>query len=203
MLNAVIGLTGGIASGKTTASAFFRDQGIPVVDADVIAHRLTGPGAEGSLAVAKHFGSTFLAPDGSMDRPKMRALIFSNPASKTELEDILHPMIAREARAQIEALHAEHPIVIFDCALLLESKRWRDLVDLVLVIDAGEETRIARLALRNSFTREEAQAIIRAQLPSDKLCEAADMVVVNESDPESFLLSLTDLYKKWLDGEIR
>lgn len=199
MLHAVIGLTGGIASGKSTASAYFQDQGIPVVDADRIAHELTAPGAAGTQAVRKHFGETFIDATGAMDRQKMRSLVFSDPAAKEKLESLLHPLIEHEARSRIEALSKTHPLVIFDCALLLENERWRHLVDRVLMIDASEETRIGRLARRNGFSREQAQAIIRAQMPADSMRELADTVVVNEADPQSFLLSLTDLYKKWTE----
>ena len=92
--------------------------------------------------------------------------------------------------------------MIFDCALLLQSEKWRELVGEVVVIDACEETRISRLAKRNGFSREEALAIMRAQLPREALLEQADTVIVDEGDPEDFLLSLTDLYKKWLDDPL-
>ena len=198
----IIGLTGGIASGKTTACAYFRDQGIPIVDADVIAHEITAPNAEGTLTVAKAFGEDFIDERGAMNRAKMRALVFSNPETKEKLEALLHPLIQAKAKAQIEEAAKTHPTVIFDCALLLQSEKWRELVGEVVVIDACEETRISRLAKRNGFSREAALAIMRAQLPREALLEQADTVIVNEGDPEDFLLSLTDLYKKWLDDPL-
>lgn len=200
-MTTIIGLTGGIASGKTTASAYFRDQGVPIIDADEIAHNLTAAHAPGSAAVANAFGPEFLDEYGAMDRRKMRELVFSDPAAKAKLEAILHPLIQERAAAAIKEAAKDHPMVIFDCALLLENERWRQLVDKVVVIDACDETRIARLAKRNGFSREEALAIIHAQLPREALISQADVVVVNEGEPQEFLLSLTDLYKKWALGQ--
>ncbi len=197
MSSKVIGLTGGIASGKTTASAYFQDLGIPVIDADVIAHELTAPGALGSIAVAADFGADYLDSTGAMDRVKMRHLVFSNPDAKARLEAILHPMIRNRAEDAISAAKRHAKLVIFDCALLLEKPLWRTLVDEVLVIDADEEVRIERLAKRNGFSHDEAARIIAAQLPRDALLAAADTVVTNNTGPEEFLLKLASVYKVW------
>ena len=121
----VIGLTGGIGSGKSTAAAVFRSLGVPVVDADAISRALTGPGAEGSLAVARRFGEDFLDENRAMNRARMRELVFSNPEARRELEALLHPLIGRDVLRAFSSLSPDTPYAVFDCPLLLENKTWR------------------------------------------------------------------------------
>lgn len=193
----IIGLTGGIASGKSMASAFFRAKGLVVVDADQIARTLTQAHAEGSVAVAQHFGPAYLDQEGAMDRRAMRELVFQNPQAREQLEAILHPLILHDAQAQLTQALTHHPLVIFDCPLLCSHAYFRDLVDTVLVIDASDETRIARLAERNRFSRQESQRIMTAQLPRTSLLRMAHIVVINEGKPLDFEASLTQLYTSW------
>ena len=190
----IIGLTGGIASGKSTASAFFRAKGLVVVDADHIARTLTQAHAEGSLAVAQHFGLAYLDQEGAMDRRAMRELVFRDREAREQLEAILHPLILRDAQTQLSQALTHYPLVIFDCPLLCSHAYFRDLVDTVLLID---ETRIARLAKRNGFSRQESQRIMAAQLPRTSLLRMAQIVVINEGKPLDFEASLTQLYTSW------
>ena len=141
----VIGLTGGIGSGKSTAAAVFRSLGVPVVDADAISRALTGPGAEGSLAVARRFGDDFLDENRAMNRARMRELVFSNPAAKRELEALLHPLIGRDVLRAFASLSPDTPYAVFDCPLLLENKTWRGFVSRVLVIDLADEASVERV----------------------------------------------------------
>lgn len=119
-MSLIIGLTGGIGAGKSTASAHLRASGLPVVDADAISRALTGPGAAGSLAVAEAFGPEFLTPEGAMDRRRMRELAFRDAGALKRLEACLHPLIGAAVTREFESLSAS-PIVIYDCPLL-----WRD-----------------------------------------------------------------------------
>lgn len=193
----VLGLTGGIATGKSTASAFYASQGLPVIDADRIAHELTGPNAVGSLAVAQHFGKDFLTANGAMDRAKMRECVFHDPHAKARLETILHPLIQQQARAQLDQAKLNHEVVVFDCALLLSQPLWRSLADRILIIEASEALRIARLKIRNGFPREMALAIIRSQQPIREQFSMSHAIIVNEGSLSEFEERLTVLNNLW------
>lgn len=161
----VIGLTGGIGSGKSTAATVFRSLGVPVVDADAISRALTGPGAEGSLAVARRFGEDFLDENRAMNRARMRELVFSNPEARRELEALLHPLIGRDVLRAFSSLSPDTPYAVFDCPLLLENKTWRGFVSRVLVIDLAEEASVERVVRRSGLAPETVRSILRSQLP--------------------------------------
>jgi dephospho-CoA kinase len=192
-----IGLTGGIGSGKSTVAGLFAARGVPIVDADVIAHRITAPGGIAMPAIAQEFGPSFVAPDGALDRAAMRTLIFGDDSAKGRLEAITHPLIRAETgRERQEARGPYHIVVV---PLLVESGSWKTRVDRVLAVDCSVETQIARVMRRNAFTREEVLAIIARQATREVRLAAADDVIVNENVPVGALESQVDtLHRRYL-----
>ncbi|XDJ36268.1 MAG: dephospho-CoA kinase [Burkholderia sp.] len=180
-----VGLTGGIGSGKTTIANRFGARTVTLVDTDAIAHQVTAPDGAAMLPIAAAFGPAFVAADGSLDRAKMRALVFSDEAARKRLEAITHPLIHAETAQQ--AAQASGPYVIFVVPLLVELGTWRSRVDRVLVIDCEVETQIARVMLRNSFTRAQAEAIVARQATREARLAEADDVIVNETAPDAVL----------------
>ncbi|RDU94835.1 dephospho-CoA kinase [Trinickia dinghuensis] len=192
-----VGLTGGIGSGKTTVADLFAAQGAAVVDTDVIAHRVTAPGGAAMPLIEQAFGPRFVAPDGSLDRAKMRALVFSDDAAKARLEAITHPLIRSETEREREA--AQGPYVVIVVPLLVESGTWTSRVDRVLVVDCDVETQIARVIRRNAFAREQVLAIIARQATREARLAAADDVVVNDGTPlEALAREVRRLHRHYL-----
>jgi len=177
----VVGLTGGIGSGKTAVSRAFEALGIPVVDTDVIAHELSAPGAAGQRAVAEAFGPDAVAPDGSLDRAWLRRRAFADPAIRRRLEATLHPLIADEAGARVSAWTTPYGVLVVP--LLLETGRLRPRVDRVLVVDCPEETQVARVRARSGLAEDEVRAIMAAQLPRAARLAQADDVIDNAGAP--------------------
>lgn len=176
-----LGLTGGIGSGKSTVAQMLAARGAAVIDSDAIARSVTAANGSAMPAIAQEFGKEFVAPDGSLDRDRMRALVFSDPSAKLRLEAIVHPLVgsATQAQAQI-ALQAGHTLLVFDVPLLVESPRWRKQVDKVLVVDCSENTQIKRVMERSGLTREAVENIVRAQATRAQRLAAADLTVFNE-----------------------
>lgn len=188
-----IGLTGGIGSGKSTVARVLTGYGAAVIDADAISRQLTAPGGLAVPAIASQFGNQFVTAEGSMNRELMRQLAFDDPASRHRLESIIHPLVRDEVIAQTgRAIAAGRTCLVFDIPLLVESGRWRQEVDRVLVIDCSEATQIDRVTTRNNLTRETVQKIIAGQATRDQRCAAADICIYNDG------LSLESL-----DGLIR
>ena len=176
-----IGLTGGIGSGKSTVANLLAARGAVVVDADAIARAVTAPHGSAMPTIAKTFGNDFVDADGALNRDRMRALAFSDPDAKKRLEAIVHPLVNQETQRQTEAaIQSGYRCVVFDVPLLVESGRWRQQVDRVLVVDCTRETQIARVMARNGMTREMVERIIDAQLPSGVRLAAADWVIRND-----------------------
>ncbi|PXX06749.1 dephospho-CoA kinase [Paraburkholderia tropica] len=173
-----LGLTGGIGSGKSTVADLFAARGVPLVDTDVIAHRITAPGGLAMAPIAAQFGPEFVAADGSMDRARMRALVFSDETARKRLEAITHPLI--RAETERETREANGPYVIVVVPLLVESGAWKSRVARVLVVDCSVETQIGRVMRRNGFSREQVQAIIARQATREARLAAADDVIVND-----------------------
>ena len=174
----LVGLTGGIGSGKTTVANLFAALGVPLVDTDLIAHALTGPDGAAMPAIRQAFGDGVVADDGRMDRSAMRALAFDDPTSRKRLEAILHPMIRAETQRQIAAA-ADSPYAIVVIPLLVESGKPTDWLDRVLVVDCPVETQIERVMRRNRLTRTQVQAIVAAQAERHRRLAAADDIVEN------------------------
>jgi len=174
-----IGLTGGIGSGKSTVARRFATLGALVVDTDALAHALTAPGGDAIPAIAAAFGAGMIAADGAMDRAKMRALAFGQPAERRRLEAILHPMIAAATRAQASRAGAGQAVV-FDVPLLTESGTWRARVDRVLVVDCTNETQVARVTQRSGWTAEAVERAIAHQATRAQRRAIADAVIFND-----------------------
>jgi dephospho-CoA kinase len=173
-----VGLTGGIGSGKSTVADLFAARGVPLVDTDVIAHRVTAAHGAAMAQIAAQFGPEFVAADGSMDRARMRAFVFGDEAARKRLEAITHPLI--RAETERETREAKGPYVMLVVPLLVESGAWKSRVDRVLAVDCSVETQIARVMRRNGFTREQVLAIIARQATREARLAAADDVIVND-----------------------
>ena len=199
----LIGLTGGIACGKTAATDVFRKLGVPVIDADEVSRALTGPGGKALPEVALAFGADMIDAQG-MKRDLMRDIIFSDPKAKEKLESILHPMIKREMFEQLKAVKA--PYVILSVPLLLESGRWADAVKRVLVVDVTEDEQINRLVYDRHMSEEQARAIIDAQISRSKRVAAADDLIDNSGTLEELeekVKGLHQFYLKMAEGELK
>jgi dephospho-CoA kinase len=193
----VVGLTGGIGSGKTFVADLFGQHGATLVDTDVIAHRMTAKNGAAMPAIVREFGEAFVAPDGSLDRAKMRALVFADDRAKARLEGITHPLIRAETAREIAG--ASGPYVITVVPLLVESGNWKSRVNRVLVVDCSVETQIARVMRRNGFTREQVLAIIARQATREARLAAADDVLVNDgSPPEQLAVEIRRLHEAYL-----
>ena len=190
----VIGVTGGIGSGKSAATAFFAEAGIVVVDADVVAREVVEPGTPALTEIGKHFGSDTLQADGSLDRKALRAIIFSNPIEKQWLESLLHPLIRAEIERQLQ--DSTSPYTILSSPLLLETNQ-NEMVDRVLVIDAPEQQQISRTSARDDTNIEAVQAIMATQLSRQQRLQKADDVIVNDSDLDSLKSNVMELHKKY------
>lgn len=175
-----IGLTGGIGSGKSTVARLLVELGdVHLVDTDAISRALTQPAGAALPAIAAHFGPEFVDAAAGLDRAAMRALAFRDPAARTALEAILHPMIGEETVRQAAAARTDQHIV-FDVPLLVESGRWRRQVDRVLVVDCDESTQIARVVARSALTSDAVRAIVAQQATRVQRRAAADAVLHND-----------------------
>jgi dephospho-CoA kinase len=179
----VVGLTGGIATGKSTFAAALRALGVPVVDADALARAAVARGSPGLAAAADAFGPEVIGPDGELDRKRVGALVFGDPAARARLEAIVHPEVRalfERERRHLTALG--HPVAFYDVPLLYEARREGD-VDLAVVVWAPRPVQLARLMTRDGLSQAEAEARLAAQLPVDEKAARADAVVVNDGDP--------------------
>ncbi len=193
-----IGLTGGIASGKTTVSNFFKQFGIEVIDADVISHQVTKPDGTAFQEIISSFGSSVLDENGLIDRKKMRKIIFDDVSKKEMLERIIHPKV-REEMFNLASQSNDHYLII-SVPLLVETGM-NQMMDRTLVIDCSEETQIERLVHRDKITLGEAKSILRNQTNRSTRLKAADDLIVNEknvtlNELEKEVLELNKLYSK-------
>lgn len=176
-----LGLTGGIGSGKSTVLGMLQALGATAIDADAISRATTAAGGAAIPEVARRFGPSFIAPDGALDRSRMREHAYAHPQARRELEAIIHPLVGEEIARQVQAaLAAGARCIVFDIPLLVESGRWRQQLDRVLVVDCEPETQVARVTARSGLSPEEVRAIIAAQAPRGLRLAAADLVVCNE-----------------------
>jgi dephospho-CoA kinase len=191
----VVGLTGGIGSGKSAAADEFARLGATVVDTDAIAHELTEAGGSALPEIARIFGKDFIR-EGKMDRQRMRERVFSDPPAKTSLEGLLHPMIREESKRRIAA--AAGPYVVHVVPLLIESPDYRRRVDRVLVVDAPEATQLARVRARSRLTEDEVRAIIRTQAAREARLAAADDIIDNSGPLDALRNQVAALHQKYL-----
>lgn len=179
-----IGLTGGIASGKSTVVSMLRQYGAAIIDCDIIARDVVLPGSKGLQAVVRAFGPQALLSDGTMNRAYIGSVVFTNPAKKQELEEILFPLIRQEIRTKITQLEkAEEAVAFLDMPLLFEVK-YHSYVDEVWLVYVDAATQLTRLMARNGYTKEEALARIRSQFPIDKKRALSQVIVDNTASLE-------------------
>lgn len=192
----LIGLTGGIGSGKTTVADAFAALGAGVVDTDQIAHQLTAPGGAAMAEIRQQFGEQVLRSDGALDRTAMRALVFTDPLARQRLEAILHPMIGARARADLAALTTPYRIVVVP--LLVEGRHWLHEVDRVLVVDCPEAEQIQRVVQRSQLEPAQVEAILHAQATRQRRLEHADDVIDNSRDPAALDAQVQALHANYL-----
>ncbi|GJC05037.1 dephospho-CoA kinase [Aeromonas hydrophila] len=192
----VVAITGGIGSGKTTVANQFAELGIEVVDADVIAREVVEPGTPALAAIAAHFGSEVITPDGQLDRRRLRERVFTDPQAKGWLNALLHPLIRTEMQRQCAA--ARSPYCLLVVPLLVEN-RLTALANRVLVIDVDEATQLERTCRRDGVSREQAQAILAAQASRAERLAAADDVLDNQNGtPEAIKSRILALHETYL-----
>lgn len=196
----IIGLTGGIASGKTTVAAIFERLGAPVVDADKLAREVVEPGTPGHAAIVEAFGPQVLAADGSIDRAALGCIVFRNPEARKILEGVTHPAIGSRAVALLEKLRSEgHPVVFYVAPLLIEAGI-TSRVDEVWVVYVDAATQVLRLMERDRITREEAERKIACQMPIEEKRKHAKVVIDNGGSREDTERTVWALWEEIMGG---
>ncbi len=196
----ILGLTGGIGSGKSVAADMFAELGAALVDADAIAHDLTTPGGAAIAALRAGFGDAVVAGDGALDRAAMRRLVFADSAARSRLEAIIHPLIRAESeRRCADAFAALAPYVVMVVPLLIESPGYRRRCSRVLVVDCAEETQVARVMARSQLTRDEVLAIMATQAERATRLAAADDVINNDNGMDGLRHQVELLHRRYLE----
>lgn len=192
----VVGLTGGIASGKSTVAHLFQQHfSIDVVDADIIAREVVEPGSEGLTAIFAHFGLTILKPDGQLDRTALREKIFADEQEKAWLNQLLHPMIRAKMIADLAKTTSPYALLVVP--LLIENNL-QTLVDRILVVDVDLKTQIARTMARDKVSEQQVRSILAAQASREQRLQYADDVIKNSAENQKLLPQITELHKKYL-----
>jgi len=194
MATFVVGLTGGIASGKSTVAGHFAALGVPVIDADAVAREVVAPGEPALAQLVASFGEDILTPAGELDRARLREVAFSDDDHRRQLEAILHPAIG--ARMQQRIIEADSPYVIQMVPLLVETGA-HQLVDRVLVVDAPERAQIERVTTRDGVPPEQAKAILRAQADRQQRLAHANDVITNDGDPKHLAEWVAELHQAY------
>ena len=174
----VIGLTGGIACGKSTVSAYLMSKGIPVIDGDVVARQIVEPGTTGLAQIAETFGSEYLHADGTLNRAMLGARVFADPAALQTLNGITKPLLLEAITKQINALQ-NHPIIVLDIALLLEDDDYKNLVNVIWSVVVSPEQQLIRLMRRNGYSKAEAQQRIDAQMSDAERRKCTQHIIDN------------------------
>lgn len=187
-----IGLTGGIGAGKSEVSRLLVSRGGVLIDADRIAREVVAPGTPGLAAVVEAFGEDVLAPDGSLDRPKLGSIVFADPERLAVLNEIVHPLVGRRSR-ELETAAADDSVVIHDVPLLAENGL-AALYDLVIVVDASPETQLDRLVRLRGMTEDDARARMAAQATREKRLAIADIVIDNDVPLEALERRVQDVW---------
>ena len=191
-----VGLTGGIASGKSTVAKLFEALGVPLIDTDVLAREIVAPGQPVLQRIAQRFGARMLAADGTLDRAALRAHVFADPSERKALEELMHPAIRALVEERAATAGGEYQIHVIP--LLVETDG-RSRVDRVLVVDCSEELQIRRLQARDGVTTEQARAILHAQVTRAARLAAADDVITNEGALESLRDAVETLHARYLE----
>ena len=192
----LVGLTGGIASGKSLVGAMFVKLGAVLVDTDVVAREVVAPGEPGLAAVAAAFGPSVLLASGELNRPALRTLVFDDEAKRLTLEAILHPLIRARTRAQLKELTTPYALVAVP--LLVETS-FKDFVDRILVVDCPEATQLERLMRRDAIPRAEALAMLRAQADRATRLKAAHDVIDNSGSTDATQRQVAQLHGRYLE----
>ena len=191
----IVGLTGGIGSGKTVASDHFKSLGITIVDADEVSRLVVEPGSEALLKIAAHFGDDILTEEKALDRRKLRDIVFNKPQEKRWLESLLHPLIGMETARQLQS--SLSPYTIFVSPLLIEIGQHL-MTQRILVIDTPEETQVARTVARDDTDSEGVEAIIKTQASRQQRLEKADDVIINDGSLQKLKKEVEALHQHYL-----
>ncbi|UPW17930.1 dephospho-CoA kinase [Agarivorans sp. TSD2052] len=192
----IVGLTGGIASGKSQVSAEFERLGVPVVDADVVARQVVEPGQAALAKIAEHFGKPVLLADGCLNRPALRQIIFQHPSQKQWLNQLLHPLIRQQMQQQLATVNGPYKLLV--APLLLENQL-HTLVDRVLVIDVPLATQLNRTIERDKVSEQQAQQIVNSQMSRQDKLAAANDVIVNDSSLVNLTNKVAELHRFYLN----
>ena len=193
----IVGLTGGIGSGKTAVSDLFQDLGITIVDADLASRVVVEKGREELNKIAEHFGKEILTSSGELDRAKLREVIFKSDEEKLWLESLLHPAIASQIQKELDS--SSSPYTILVSPLLLETDQ-KNFCSIVLVVDVPVETQIERTSRRDNVSEEQIKSIIASQIDRDSRLEQADEVILNDGSIQSLESKVQELHKKFLSS---
>ena len=191
-----VGLTGGIASGKSTAAKFFGALGVPILDSDQVARDVVEPGQPPLERLVARFGHSILTADGHLDRPALREIVFSDPKARADLEALTHPAIGAAMEARSAAAGGPYQILVIP---LLVEKNLGSQVNRVLVVDCDEELQIRRLRDRDGSTPQQVQAILRAQAPRAARLKVADDVIHNDADMSAVQAQVAALHARYLE----
>ena len=195
----LIGLTGGIGSGKTAVSDLLAKLGAGIIDTDIIAHQITAPNGSAIEPIREHFGADYIDANGALDRNKMRTLVFSKPEAKKALESITHPLIGQETIAQAFQMAKNGvPYIVFVVPLLLESGSWLPLIDRLAVVDCPVETQISRVMQRSNLSRAEVEKILQTQASREDRLAQADFVIENQGSLSELTEEVNQLNQKIL-----
>jgi dephospho-CoA kinase len=191
----VIGLTGGIGSGKSTIAKLFAERGVPIIDTDLIARELTKPNQAAFSSIVKHMGQDILLADGTLNRAKLRDLVFADPKQRRWLENLLHPLIRKAMEKEINELDAPYCIAVIP---LLFEVEFYSLVNRILVVDAPEALQIERVIARDKISKSDVQAILRTQASREDRVARAHDVILNEGKLEDVIPQVEKLHKMYL-----
>lgn len=197
-MNFIVGLTGGIGSGKTFIAELFSSLGATIIDADQIAHALTAPGGAALPTLVAHFGDSYLTPQGELDRAKLRTKVFADKCARDDLEALLHPLI-RTAMDEQSQQHAAAPYLIHVIPLLIESNNWRTRVHRVLVVDCPEALQIQRVMQRSKLHQAEVEAVMANQVSRAQRLAHADDVIDNSHNNVLLKAQVSHLHQRYLD----
>lgn len=193
----IIGLTGSIASGKSTVSQLLKDKGYAIIDADIVARLVVEPGSNTLKEITNQFGSEVLHSDKTLNREALGTMIFHNPMKRKQLNELMHPAIRNEMLKQRDELKNQGlETIIMDIPLLFES-RLQHFVEKILVVSVSEEIQLERLIKRNSLSKEEAEIRIKSQLPVSEKEKGADAVIYNNGSIEESKIQLEKILKEW------
>lgn len=192
----VVGLTGGIGSGKSTVAQLFAERGVPIIDADVISREITQPDSPAFLDIIDHFNQELLLEDGTLDRTKLRNIIFEDPNERRWLEELLHPLIRSEMNKRIKKITAPYCIAVIP--LLLEVEFY-SFINRILVVDAPENLQVDRVTARDKSQKAHVEAILKAQANRlDRLARAQDLII-NDGNLEDLIPQVEKLHEKYLE----